>query len=142
MPDLADIVSPDGGTIDTGSAIAVGVAAVLGLSMALSKIKSLVEDGSKVLAMARNGSFWVWQHMTFGGIKHREQAAQVAAMRADLDDALDRLSALEVSHAEVCCAIAPPPDAGADSTDAGAKRREVLRLIADILGAQPGDLDG
>ncbi len=142
MPDLADIVSPDGQTVDTGSVIALVATLFLGLSVALSKIKAAVEDGTKVLTMARNGSFWVWQHMTYSGMQYTEQAAQVAAMRADLDDARSRLSALEISHAEVCRAVATQSDHDADPATVDDNRREVLRLIAEMLGVPLGDLDG
>mgnify|MGYP003656819326 FL=1 len=138
MPDLADIVTPDGQAIDTGSAIAMGVAGLFGLSVVLGKVKSAVEDGSKLFTMARNGAFWAWRHLSIGGRMHRAQEDIITAMRDEMNA---RLASIEAENEVLRHAVAPPSeDTAADDIDG--KRREALRLIADILGVPPGDTDG
>ena len=136
MPDIADIVAPDGRAIDTGSAVAMVAAGLVGLSVALSKIKSAVEDGSKLFTMAKNGSFWAWRNLSIGGRMHRAQEDTITAMRDDMDA---RLASIEAKHEALRHAVAPHPD---DPDDIDGKRREALRLIADILGVPAGDSDG
>jgi hypothetical protein len=138
MPDLADIVTPDGHAIDTGSAIAMGVAGLFGLSMVLGKVKSAVEDGSKLFTMARNGAFWAWRNLSIGGRMHRAQEDIITAMR---DEMTARLASIEADYESLHAAVAPRHDDPAPD-DIDGKRREVLRLIADVLGVPPGDIDG
>ena len=136
MPDIADIAAPDGRAIDTGSAVAMVAAGLVGLSMVLGKIKSAVEDGSKLFTMAQNGSFWAWRNLSIGGRMHRAQEDIITAMRDEMDA---RLASIEAKHEALRHAVAPQPD---DPDDIDGKRREALRLIADILGVPAGDSDG
>jgi hypothetical protein len=136
MPDIADIAAPDGPPIDTGSAVAMVAAALVGLSMVLGKIKSAVEDGSKLFTMAQNGSFWAWRNLSIGGRMHRAQEDIITAMRDEMDA---RLASIEAKHEALRHAVAAQPD---DPDDIDGKRREALRLIADILGVPAGDSDG
>jgi hypothetical protein len=114
-------------------------AGLVGLSMMLGKLKSAVEDGSKLFTMARNGSFWAWRHLSIGGRMHRAQEDIITAMRDDMDA---RLKAIEADYETLRAAVAPQHDDHATPDDIDGKRREVLRLIADILGVPAGDTDG
>jgi hypothetical protein len=106
--------------------------------MMLGKLKSAVEDGSKLFTMARNGSFWAWRNLSIGGRMHRAQEDIITAMRDEMDA---RLKAIEADYETLRAAVAPQHyDPAPDDIDG--KRREALRLIADILGVTAGDADG
>ena len=142
MPDLADIVAPDGRAIDTGSAVAMVAAGLVGLSMVLGKIKSAVEDGSKLFTMAQNGAFWAWRNLSIGGRMHKEQEEALALLRTEMTAMAGRLASIEAGHAEIRRAVGLNADDTTTPDDDDAKRREALRLIADILGVPAGDSDG
>jgi hypothetical protein len=142
MPDLTDIVNPDGGTIDTGTALAMGLAGLAGVSVILGRLKSAVEDGSKLFTMARNGAFWAWRNLSISGMMHKEQEEALALLRTETGDVVTRLASIEASHAEIRRAVGLHADDTAAHVDDDAKRREALRLIADILGVPSGGADG
>ena len=141
MPDLADIVSPDGGAIDTGTSLAMVLAGLAGASVILGRIKSAVEDGSKLFTMCRTGAFWAWRHLSISGRMHKEQETALALLRTEMGDVVTRLASIEAAHESLHAAVGPVADDPA-LDDVDGKRREALRLIADILGVQAGGADG